>query len=177
MSSREPLPQVPSGHDPDGRGITPDGRLARLPALDGLRGVGQPMMMLFHHGLPLFGWIFRGSILCVSMFFTLSGFLITRILIKEHDSTERISLRRFYTRRIRRLMPTAVIVAFLIAVLWTAYPSPTKAKKSSPRPRAETGSFAASANLTCATPTDVGPRAAHRGDPGAVLPQCLGAAL
>ena len=43
MSSEEPTPQLPTGHDPEGRGVTGEGRLARLPALDGLRGIGLPM--------------------------------------------------------------------------------------------------------------------------------------
>lgn len=114
---------MPSGHDPEGRGVTQAGRLARLPALDGLRGIGLPMVMLYHHGLALFGWIFHGSILCVSMFFTLSGFLITRLLVQEHAEHDRISLRRFYARRLRRLMPAALTVALLIALIWTVYPS------------------------------------------------------
>jgi len=112
--------------DTEGRGVDERGRLARLPALDGLRGIGQPMLMLYHHGLALFGWWFHGSILCVSMFFTLSGFLITRLLLQEHAGTGRISLPTFYSRRIRRLMPVALTVALLVAVIWTIYPSASR---------------------------------------------------
>lgn len=109
--------------DSEGRGVDRNGRLTRLPALDGLRGVGQPMLMLYHHGLAVFGFVFKGSILCVSMFFTLSGFLITRLLLQEHAATGRISLPKFYARRLRRLMPVAVTVALLVAIVWTIFPS------------------------------------------------------
>ncbi|HEX2577246.1 MAG TPA: acyltransferase family protein, partial [Aquihabitans sp.] len=60
---------------------------------------------LFHGG---FGWA-SGGYLGVSVFFTLSGFLITRLLLDEHGRTGGVDLRRFYGRRIRRLLPASAL--------------------------------------------------------------------
>jgi peptidoglycan/LPS O-acetylase OafA/YrhL len=62
-------------------------------------------VLLFHAG---FGWA-RGGYLGVSAFFTLSGFLITTLLLTEWRENGRISLRRFWARRLRRLMPAAFV--------------------------------------------------------------------
>ena len=74
------------------------------PALDGLRAVAVSAVLLFHLGVP---WM-PGGYLGVSVFFTLSGFLITTLLIRERVSTGRIDSRAFYTRRLRRLMPASL---------------------------------------------------------------------
>lgn len=92
---------------------TPVGRLHFL-GLDGLRGIAVVMVLLFHQG---YGWA-QGGFLGVSMFFTLSGFLITNLLLAEHSSTGRIAVGAFLARRARRLAPLAVTVALLIAVAW-----------------------------------------------------------
>jgi peptidoglycan/LPS O-acetylase OafA/YrhL len=63
-----------------------------------------------------------GGELTVSMFFTLSGFLITRLMVAEWDSSGSISLRRFYERRARRLFPASFIVLLLVAIVWTLFP-------------------------------------------------------
>lgn len=114
-------PAVPT-HDVEGRGIGPNGRLARLPALDGIRGMGIPFVLLYHHGMKVLGIRFGGGFLTVSMFFTLSGFLITRLLLQEHRERGHIDLGAFYTRRVRRLMPAALTTIGLIVVFWTAFP-------------------------------------------------------
>src|SRR5690606_33383474 len=69
------------------------------PALDGLRGLAV-LGVLFFHGQ--FAWA-KGGFLGVSTFFTLSGFLITTLLVTEHHGRGTISLRNFWTRRFRRL--------------------------------------------------------------------------
>ncbi|MGH3416457.1 MAG: acyltransferase family protein, partial [Actinocrinis sp.] len=73
----------------------------RVPALDGLRALAIIAVLLYHAG---FGFA-RGGFLGVDAFFVLSGFLITGLLVSEHEKTGRISLRRFYVRRARRLLP------------------------------------------------------------------------
>jgi peptidoglycan/LPS O-acetylase OafA/YrhL len=94
-------------------GLTPDGpqRLGYRPALDGVRGLAIAIVVSFH----AFGWP-RGGTLGVDLFFVLSGFLITRLLLEEHDANGTISIRRFYGRRARRLLPAlfVLMVPFLI---------------------------------------------------------------
>src|SRR4026207_234648 len=80
-------------------------RLPYWPALDGLRGLAVLAVLFFHAG---FDWA-RGGYLGVSAFFTLSGFLITTLLVTEWRETGSISLKRFWARRFRRLMPVALL--------------------------------------------------------------------
>lgn len=70
-------------------------------------------VLLFHAGTPGFG----GGYLGVSVFFTLSGYLITSLLVDEHDETGTIDFRRFYGRRLRRLLPASVATVAGIVVL------------------------------------------------------------
>ena len=58
----------------------------------------------------------NGCWLSIAMFFTLSGFLITTLALKEIDRTGRLSIKAFYARRLRRLMPAALLVLTLIVV-------------------------------------------------------------
>jgi peptidoglycan/LPS O-acetylase OafA/YrhL len=85
---------------------------ARVPALDGLRGLAVLGVLLFHGEIAGFG----GGFLGVSIFFTLSGFLITSLLLVERDSKRRISLGRFWGRRARRILPAALVALAGIAV-------------------------------------------------------------
>lgn len=80
-------------------------RTAHIPGLDGLRGIAVIMVLLFHSGL---GWL-PGGFLGVSIFFTLSGFLITSLLLDEVVATGAVDLRAFWGRRLRRLLPAAVV--------------------------------------------------------------------
>ncbi|MBU6328463.1 MAG: acyltransferase [Acidobacteria bacterium] len=89
--------------------------MPHLPGLDGLRGLAVIGVLLFHSG---FDWA-RGGYLGVSTFFTLSGFLITNLLVREWDSSGAIRLGGFWTRRFRRLLPAAVItIALTGLVFW-----------------------------------------------------------
>lgn len=87
------------------------GRGRRFAALDGLRGLAIAVVMIFHVG---FSWA-RGGSVGVDVFFVLSGFLITLLLMQEWDKNHRISLGRFYARRVLRLYPALLLV--LAAVL------------------------------------------------------------
>ncbi len=80
-------------------------RLGYRPGLDGLRGVAVLAVVLYHAGLGRAS----GGFLGVSTFFTLSGFLITTVLLGERSATGRISLTRFWSRRLRRLLPAALV--------------------------------------------------------------------
>ncbi len=85
-------------------------RLAYVPALDGLRALAVAAVLLFHADL---GWA-QGGFLGVSVFFTLSGFLITSLLLAEHEATGSISLCDFFARRLRRLVPAAYVCLLLV---------------------------------------------------------------
>ncbi|MGI8755472.1 MAG: acyltransferase family protein, partial [Acidimicrobiales bacterium] len=85
-------------------------RIAHLPALDGLRGAAVVAVVAFHLGL------ITGGYLGVDLFFTLSGFLITSLLVAEWRANGRIDLRRFWARRARRLLPALLLS--LAAVAW-----------------------------------------------------------
>ena len=97
------------------RAIRPNG--SGLPwnaSLTGLRGVAILVVVAFHLGLP----VAEGGPVGVTVFFVLSGYLITRLLRAEHDATGTVDLRRFAIRRARRLLPAllvAVAVTSLIA--------------------------------------------------------------
>ena len=88
-------------------------RLVYQPALDGVRALAVLAVLLFHAGAPGFG----GGYLGVSVFFTLSGYLITSLLVDEHDDTGTIDFRRFYGRRLRRLLPASVATVAGVVVL------------------------------------------------------------
>jgi peptidoglycan/LPS O-acetylase OafA/YrhL len=85
--------------------------------VEGLRAIAVVLVMLYHAGVPGFG----GGYLGVDVFFVLSGFLITRSLVAEAESTGTVQLRRFYARRVRRLLPASALVIGLSALavrLW-----------------------------------------------------------
>ncbi|MGZ8744108.1 MAG: acyltransferase family protein [Nocardioides sp.] len=76
------------------------------PALDGLRTVAVYLVVLFHAGVGFVG----GGYIGVDLFFVLSGFLVSTILFEELERTGRLDLANFYDRRVRRLLPAAVLV-------------------------------------------------------------------
>src|SRR3954453_9388113 len=82
------------------------GRLGHAPAFDGLRGLPVLTVALYH--FPTDRWV-PGGWLGVDVFFVLSGFLITSLLVGEREATGQISLRRFYARRALRLMPALLV--------------------------------------------------------------------
>ena len=88
-------------------------RLEYQPSLDGLRAVAVLAVLFFHAGTPGFG----GGYLGVSVFFTLSGYLITSLILDEHDDSGTIDYPRFYGRRLRRLLPASVATVASVVVL------------------------------------------------------------
>src|ERR1700730_15385771 len=82
-----------------------------LPALDGLRAIAVMLVFLFHTGHAAGGWV------GVDIFFVLSGYLITSILLTEHERTGVINLLRFYGRRACRLLPALIIVIGVAVVI------------------------------------------------------------
>ncbi|TFD59114.1 acyltransferase [Cryobacterium suzukii] len=87
--------------------------------IEGLRAVAV-VVVIFDH---LFGWP-SGGFIGVDIFFVISGFLITSLLLKEHARTGRISLVDFYRRRIRRILPVSLLVLVVtVAVGFLLLPS------------------------------------------------------
>ena len=74
--------------------------------VEGLRAVAIGLVLLFNAGVPLTG----GGRVGVDVFFVVSGFLITGLLVRELDTTGRVGLAAFYARRARRILPSAVVV-------------------------------------------------------------------
>ena len=95
--------------------------LGHQPALDGLRGLAVAAVVAYHLGqandLGALRDISGGGFLGVSAFLTLSGFLITSLLILEYESIGHVSLGGFWSRRLRRLMPAALATLAAIAIL------------------------------------------------------------
>jgi peptidoglycan/LPS O-acetylase OafA/YrhL len=90
-----------------------DRRFAYQPALDGVRALAVTAVLLFHADVAGFG----GGYVGVSVFFTLSGFLITSLLIGEHRRSGRIDAAGFYARRVRRLIPASAACLLAVIVL------------------------------------------------------------
>jgi peptidoglycan/LPS O-acetylase OafA/YrhL len=95
------------------------GRLDHIPALDGLRGVAVAVVLWFHAGH------LQGGYLGVDLFFTLSGYLITSLLVLEWRGTGGIALGAFWGRRVRRLLPALVVMLVLVGFVahWHVLPA------------------------------------------------------
>ena len=83
---------------------------SHVPALDGLRGLAVAAVLLYH------AEHLKGGYLGVDLFFVLSGYLITSLLLAEHAGTGTIALGKFWGRRIRRLMPALLVLMLGVAV-------------------------------------------------------------
>jgi peptidoglycan/LPS O-acetylase OafA/YrhL len=88
-------------------------RLGYRPGLDGLRAIAVAAVFLYHSRID---WM-PGGFLGVDLFFVLSGYLITSLLLVEWDARNRIDLRRFWARRARRLLPALVVVVLAALIL------------------------------------------------------------
>lgn len=90
--------------------------------IDGLRAIAVLAVVLFHAGLGGAGYV------GVDVFFVISGYLITALLLDEHRATGRIDLLAFYARRVRRIFPAAALVVLVVLALsWTMPPSDARA--------------------------------------------------
>jgi peptidoglycan/LPS O-acetylase OafA/YrhL len=93
------------------------------PDLEGLRAIAVSLVLLYHAAVPGFG----GGYVGVDVFFVLSGFLITGLLLREIETTGRISLPAFYARRLRRLLPAVALLILVTVVASVAVLSPLRA--------------------------------------------------
>lgn len=106
--------QVIAGSNSE-RSVKPSGipKLPYLPGLDGVRAIAVVAVLLFH--LPQ--KVLPGGFLGVDVFFVLSGFLITSLLLGELETTQRLRFGAFYARRARRLLPALLAVLAVTTVL------------------------------------------------------------
>src|SRR5690242_10186233 len=89
---------------PEAPAPAPDARTTAFRGdVEGLRALAVVLVVLVHAGVPFT----PGGYVGVDVFFVISGFLITRLLVAEVDRTRTVALRTFYARRIKRLMPQA----------------------------------------------------------------------
>ena len=97
----------------------PSSKLSYLPALDGVRALAVGAVIAYHLDIGML----PGGFLGVDLFFVLSGFLITTLLMREHALTRTIDLAQFWLRRARRLLPALfLLIAVIAAVAATASP-------------------------------------------------------
>jgi peptidoglycan/LPS O-acetylase OafA/YrhL len=95
-------------------------RVPNLPGLDGLRAIAVVAVMIYHADSS---WL-HGGFLGVEVFFVISGYLITLLLIAEFEGSGRVSLRQFWLRRFRRLLPALfVMLGLLMIYLVVGFPS------------------------------------------------------
>ena len=93
--------------------MTPAKRPGTIPSLDGIRAIAVSLVFFAHSGLE---HLIPGG-LGVTVFFVLSGFLITTLMRIEYDKLERIDFRGFYLRRVLRLAPPLLVVVAAALVL------------------------------------------------------------
>ena len=81
------------------------------PEIDGLRAIAVSSVILYHAQLNIFGTkVFEGGFIGVDIFFVISGYLITSLILKELESTGKFSFSYFYERRARRILPALIVV-------------------------------------------------------------------
>jgi peptidoglycan/LPS O-acetylase OafA/YrhL len=118
-------------------------RLAHFrPDIQGIRGIAVLLVVLFHADL-----IFPGGFVGVDVFFVVSGFVITALLLREFDGTGRISMRLFYARRVRRILPAMALVTVVTLAIATIVLSPTGALQWTARTAIATAMFVANLYL------------------------------
>lgn len=99
------------------------------PDIDALRGYAILFVILYHANFELFNnYIFPGGFIGVDIFFVITGFLITTILLEEYNNYKSINIIKFYERRVRRLIPALLVIILIGTILSYVVLDPTKLK-------------------------------------------------
>ena len=127
MATQTSPPRLARLDTPEPRGF------GHVNGLDGIRGLAVLLVTGLHAGLaihPRNGGLLPGGFIGVDIFFVLSGFLITSLLVNEHAKTGGINFGRFYARRALRLLPALFVLlgAHVLYALWTNIPLRLEAK-------------------------------------------------
>ncbi|CAN2199801.1 COG1835 Predicted acyltransferases [Candidatus Nanopelagicaceae bacterium] len=94
----------------------------RIPQIQALRAFAAMLVVIYHAGITSGGYI------GVDIFYVISGYLITGLLLRELAKTGTLGLRAFYLRRVKRLLPTSFFVLFITAITaWYLYPTSMRA--------------------------------------------------
>ena len=101
---------------------TGDPRAHYRPQLDGLRAIAVYLVVAFHSGADRFA----GGFIGVDVFFVLSGYLVTQLLVRDIRGRGRIGFGRFYSRRFRRLLPASFVCLLVIAAVYAAVAAPAE---------------------------------------------------
>ena len=88
------------------------GEMGYLPGLDGLRAVAILGVLMYHAGID---WM-PGGFLGVDVFFVISGFLITSLILEEYDRSGRVNFTKFYLGRARRLLPAVAVLLIVVGL-------------------------------------------------------------
>src|SRR5690606_23266838 len=90
------------------------------PDIEGLRAVAIGLVLVYHSGITFV----PGGFVGVDVFFVISGFLITGLLVREVERTGRVSLSQFWARRAKRLLPASALMLVVTAVAsWLIVPA------------------------------------------------------
>ncbi len=101
-------------------------RFGYVPELDGMRGIADLAVMAYHARTPFL----NGGFIGVDIFFVLSGFLITSLIINEYDSSASLNFKYFYMRRLLRLGPALILLLLVFVMLSMIFLSKDKAQSN-----------------------------------------------
>ena len=93
-------------------------KITYRPEIDGLRAISVLGVIIYHSNFFVFdNHLFKGGFIGVDIFFVISGYLITSLILKEIYKTNKFSFRNFYERRARRILPVLLFVMILSSIV------------------------------------------------------------
>jgi peptidoglycan/LPS O-acetylase OafA/YrhL len=127
------------GRPPSDHGSPASGRRADI---QGLRAIAVTLVVVFHAGLPM-----PGGFIGVDMFFVISGFVITQMLLRELQRTGGLNFSDFYTRRARRILPALAVLILVVAPVSALLLSPLGPQEATARTSVAAALFSSNLQL------------------------------